>query len=277
MPWCPKCKCEYEEGVKLCADCKIELVDSLDDIVEWKTLLKTEKEEQAVEVKEYLEYSGIKEVKYEKVEDEEDENCNFFYVLVTDKEIEESIKYLKGYMLTKAKEKKEKESEEEIEEEEIVNEYETEDYKDDTKLKDLKSSVYSFGIIGFALFVAGILAITEVITINFSNKYLFSGIILAVGIAFIIIAINSGTRVSKEASKISNRDTSIDRIIEWFGDNYSLDDFAKKYEINLDGMDEGDIYYIVMDKLKDIIGTQFVEVDKKIVNTAAEIIYEKMN
>ena len=30
MAWCPKCKCEYVEGVTVCADCGCELVDHLD-------------------------------------------------------------------------------------------------------------------------------------------------------------------------------------------------------------------------------------------------------
>ena len=30
MPWCPKCKNEYVEGIKVCADCGTELVDSLE-------------------------------------------------------------------------------------------------------------------------------------------------------------------------------------------------------------------------------------------------------
>lgn len=29
MPWCPKCKCEYVEGIKECADCKVPLVEEL--------------------------------------------------------------------------------------------------------------------------------------------------------------------------------------------------------------------------------------------------------
>lgn len=29
MPWCPKCKCEYVEGIKECADCKVLLTDEL--------------------------------------------------------------------------------------------------------------------------------------------------------------------------------------------------------------------------------------------------------
>lgn len=31
MPWCPICKNEYREGVKLCAECQVELVDHLED------------------------------------------------------------------------------------------------------------------------------------------------------------------------------------------------------------------------------------------------------
>ncbi|WP_113674271.1 hypothetical protein [Vallitalea guaymasensis] len=279
MPWCPKCKCEYEEGVKLCADCKIELVDSLEDIIEWKPLIKTTEEEQIIQVKEYLEYSGIKDVKYEKIQDEdgEEENQYYYAIFVTEKELEESIKFLKGYMLTKAEEKKEQENEEDDDEEEITNEYETENYNDDTALKDLKSSVYTFGVIGAALVVVSILSLLEVIVINFSNKYLFSGLLLAIGIAFVIVAINSAKRIGNESNKITNRDNDINKIIEWFGDNYNLDDFADKYELNFEDLDEGAIYYLVMDKLKLIISNQFVEMDKKIINTASEIIYEKMN
>lgn len=34
MPWCPVCKCEYREGITNCFDCRVPLVDSLEDIDE---------------------------------------------------------------------------------------------------------------------------------------------------------------------------------------------------------------------------------------------------
>ena len=34
MPWCPICKNEYREGIKLCAECKVELVDHLEEATE---------------------------------------------------------------------------------------------------------------------------------------------------------------------------------------------------------------------------------------------------
>ncbi len=31
MAWCPVCKCEYKKGILKCAECKVELVDSLEE------------------------------------------------------------------------------------------------------------------------------------------------------------------------------------------------------------------------------------------------------
>lgn len=31
MAWCPKCKCEYVDGIKVCADCGCDLVESLEE------------------------------------------------------------------------------------------------------------------------------------------------------------------------------------------------------------------------------------------------------
>lgn len=61
MPWCPKCKNEYYEGIKVCADCGEELVDSLE---EW------EKAEQ--ETKEAERQAQITAIR-EKMQEETDE------------------------------------------------------------------------------------------------------------------------------------------------------------------------------------------------------------
>ena len=31
MAWCPVCKCEYKKGITKCAECKVDLVDSLEE------------------------------------------------------------------------------------------------------------------------------------------------------------------------------------------------------------------------------------------------------
>ena len=32
MAWCPVCKCEYKEGIEKCADCKVNLVETLESV-----------------------------------------------------------------------------------------------------------------------------------------------------------------------------------------------------------------------------------------------------
>lgn len=53
MPWCPKCKSEYVEGMTQCADCKVALVDELVE-----------------DTKEEMEYSDITEMPVIEVEDD---------------------------------------------------------------------------------------------------------------------------------------------------------------------------------------------------------------
>ena len=35
MPWCPKCKTEYRDGIEVCSDCGTKLVASLEQTYEF--------------------------------------------------------------------------------------------------------------------------------------------------------------------------------------------------------------------------------------------------
>ena len=54
MPWCPNCRLEYVEGIKICPDCKTALVDSLKDAEEISHL-----EDELNEASEYERMAGI--------------------------------------------------------------------------------------------------------------------------------------------------------------------------------------------------------------------------
>ncbi len=67
MPWCPKCKTEYREGITVCADCKVELVAEYKDALlqdATEMLVKVDAEHQMFVKKmhDFLEYSGIPSV-----------------------------------------------------------------------------------------------------------------------------------------------------------------------------------------------------------------------
>lgn len=73
MPWCPVCKNEYTEGVKVCADCGAALVDSLDERKE--VLLCSGEEALILQMKKFMEYNDIPVI----FEQEGEEAC--LYVL----------------------------------------------------------------------------------------------------------------------------------------------------------------------------------------------------
>lgn len=67
MPWCPKCKTEYREGITICADCKTELVAEYKDALlqdATEMLVKVDVEHQMFVKKlhDFLEYSEIPSV-----------------------------------------------------------------------------------------------------------------------------------------------------------------------------------------------------------------------
>ncbi len=60
MPWCPKCKNEYRQGIKMCADCHVELVEK-EELISQAVLCAGESEDM-YSLKEYLEYNKFKNV-----------------------------------------------------------------------------------------------------------------------------------------------------------------------------------------------------------------------
>lgn len=57
MPWCPKCRNEYRKGITVCAECKVELVENLDEN-EKQAFIFGEKEKME-RLQSFLAYNGI--------------------------------------------------------------------------------------------------------------------------------------------------------------------------------------------------------------------------
>lgn len=68
MPFCPKCKNEYRPGIKMCSDCKVELVDDLNNA---PVALARGIEESLKEIQAFLNTNGLQStfITYDKVRD----------------------------------------------------------------------------------------------------------------------------------------------------------------------------------------------------------------
>lgn len=93
MPWCPKCKLEYVEGIKVCPDCGSTLVDSLEKLA--KSSLRpvfVGNQALAERIAQFLDYSHIKSVTAGDV------TPKGYPVLVSEKEFEEAMKLVQVFM-----------------------------------------------------------------------------------------------------------------------------------------------------------------------------------
>lgn len=66
MPWCPKCKTEYQEGFTVCSDCKIDLVEELPEETNFIPFFQADNKMIADKLVKYFNYSELKtELQYD--------------------------------------------------------------------------------------------------------------------------------------------------------------------------------------------------------------------
>lgn len=99
MPWCPKCKNEYREGITVCADCNVPLVEDFSTaIAADKTLVfNTEHKDKIDAFIKYLEYSGIHSYSVEA-----DENDYIYSLYVAEADYKNASKLFTGFALTES-------------------------------------------------------------------------------------------------------------------------------------------------------------------------------
>lgn len=258
MAWCPKCKSEYEEGVVLCSECKIELVDNLEDIVEYIYLV-TIREEELDNVIEYLKYSDITDIKRDKLD-------NGYQLSVNSKDYKDAIKYIRTYVSERIKE-------EDMEEDYYFSEYKTDEINQETKVSELRSSANSFTGIGVLLLVFALLNLFGILNVVKSQVYLC--VFLGCGIIFLIIGLTSYKKIPKYMEQVSKVQDTVNQMITWYQQTHNLITFYEDKKIHKEDYDEGSLFFVVIDSIKADLKKEFPDKEETQINSAAEEIFDR--
>ena len=283
MAWCPKCKMEYRDGVEFCADCKVPLVSSLEEI---KVKLIGGNNEILEKLMEYLTYNDIHGCEIventNKSEDDDD-----YVLMIPEEYLQDAIKLQRNFLLQQmAEEGPEEEDEEELIVAAMTNE-------DDEALEtkpvstgiyqasceksiDHKFSAYTLLFVGIVGLVFLVLMDTGVFDIGLSttSKYMITGVMGLLFVVFVIMGVLSMKSSKQFARKAENESNLSKEIKAWASLGLKAQQIDEKAAIA--DMDESEevLYFARAQVIKDEINHKFMNLEEDFLEHLVDEIYQ---
>ena len=266
MPWCPKCKTEYIEGIEKCADCHTPLVASLEDAPAG-----TYSADEAD--------AGMCHTRDGHTDEDKDAGRNGNDVDRNEKEENED-----GGKAADVNEAEDHNGEDDPEDEDVLTPEElgrqlsrhTATYvRPEEKYQDTKSSGYMLtiigaaGLIGLALIAAGVIPLS----LDPVMQYVFYGVLIVFFGVFLIMGINALKKSGEYKSRISEEYARERSLMEWL-----MQDAQKQ---RLDGCrqsetSEEEAYFACQDMMKQMILEKVPDIHEEHMNYIIEKAYAKM-
>ena len=237
MPWCPKCKCEYREGITECADCKISLVDELPPDSENPYL----EENQMQQMEQW-----VLEETEEPIATEEEQ----------DVDLETKIRNARMSAATDS-----------------VRVYQ--DKK--SKAEDFKSSAYTLIIVGAIGIIALVLLELGVFPFSLAapGKYITYGVMGTMFLIFIIMGFSSFHSSKKYADEAKTEDDLTSRIKSWTLENVTKESIIKKAALPEQMPDEVK-YFKYFELVKNAIKAEFGDMNASYLESLCEELYSEI-
>lgn len=254
MPWCPACKNEYVDGIKVCEDCLVELVDTLENSGLEPIIFG--EEEEIERVKGFLEYSQIKTVR---VKYDEEESV---YELFVDRTEENAAK--KAVAVFQQEEGGETDSEEKEKKKAVV-------YEDQgTKAENFKSSAYSLIGVGVLGAVVLLLAAMDILPFQLGTMtYGVMGIVFAV---FIVAGILSFSSYKKSVKLAVTEKNLSEELKKWCRDSLTRENIDQGLFSDKELQDEMK-YFKRTEKIKERITSYYSNLEEGFLEEVVEEVY----
>jgi hypothetical protein len=260
MPWCPTCKNEYVEGVTVCADCGVKLVEALEERTGSPLIFG--EQEQMERLKDFLVYSGVGSAKTDF-----DPKDGVYELFVNDEERTRAAAAVSVFL------KQEKEPEEETK-----REVSRGVYQNSARLaEENRSSGYMLLVIGGVGLLAVILLFMDIISLPFlsANKYMVCGVMGGLFFLFTVMGILSmkSSKVLEKKAETENNLTSEMR--KWCTANLT----AEKIDEDLfqeEETGEEIRYFKRTDRMKQMIARQFMNLDEDFLDAFVDDYYPEL-
>lgn len=240
MAWCPVCKCEYVDGIKVCADCGCELVEKLE-----------EKKEDGFDDDGVISQVSSFDLSYlappSVICFEENEET---------KEAEENKESVEEPVL-----------EEEIKERVYKGRY----VSNEEKAQENKTSAYTFLIVGIAGAIVVALLGIGMLPVRGVN-YTVSGVMGTLFGLFIIIGIISSKNSKKLARKAMSENNLTIEIKKWCSENISGAEVDKVLAFEQETTEELK-YFQRVEEIKSRVKAQFINLDEDYLDSLIDEIY----
>ena len=290
MAWCPKCKNEYREGIKVCAECGCELVEE-NELYSMTPLVFGE-EQQMLSLKDFLDYNKIAnvEIRY-------DESDSVYEILVRDKDMQRAQKISKVFMEQQAIEKLKETQECGLDEEYLEPDAEDFEFEPDeeadadeakTQAKEStrpyvnseeqaeenRSSAWTLLIVGGVGMIFIILGILGIIPLKLGNPYMFYGVMSAVFILFLVMGAVSFKNAKLFAKKAESENSLKDSLLKWCKENLTAEKVDGQIEDAAE-MAEEMLYFKRYEIIKKMMNHQFMNLDQGFLDRLIdEVVYD---
>lgn len=228
MPWCPKCRQEFQDTIRVCPTCNEALVDELaPELV--TTAIEFFSEEAANQFLAFLEYSNI-----EHVQSVKDESLEIYRIQCQEKDLREIGKLFSAYRSAEEENEENAESDSKTDDEHD-NEKSTSSLTPYVKKKDQYSDTLGTGIM---LIVIGALGIGYVFLnymnvlhlLNGSISYALNICLFSAGLIYGFISLG---HASKLKTQIAEEEQVHDEILGWLDTQVTKDFLEENMDPNL--------------------------------------------